>query len=75
MRNCVLCNSFDPIDERKILQIKDDRSQVTDPGSAYQMVSMLRGAVIRGTGRLVIKLIKLWVVKLVLQIIIQMRGL
>ena len=58
MRNCVLCNSFDSIDERKIPKIKDDRSQVTDPGSAYQMVSMLRGAVIRGTGRLVNKINK-----------------
>ena len=29
----------------------DDREQVTDPASAYQMVAMLQGVVERGTGR------------------------
>ena len=32
-------------------EIPDDREQVTDPASAYQIVSMLRGVVERGTGR------------------------
>ena len=32
-------------------KIPDDRKQVTDPASAYQIVSMLRGVVERGTGR------------------------
>ncbi|WP_215904984.1 penicillin-binding protein 1A [Rhodovibrio salinarum] len=32
-------------------EIPDDRAQVTDPASAYQIVSMLRGVVERGTGR------------------------
>ncbi len=58
LRDCVLCNSSDSIDEKKIPKIKDEREQVTEPGSAYQMVSMLRGAVIRGTGRLVNKINK-----------------
>lgn len=31
--------------------IPDTRPQITDPASAYQMVSMLRGVVERGTGR------------------------
>jgi penicillin-binding protein 1A len=31
--------------------IPDARERVTDPGSAYQMVSMLQGVVERGTGR------------------------
>lgn len=31
--------------------LPDDREQLTDPASAYQMVSMLQGAVDRGTGR------------------------
>ncbi|MHA1597116.1 MAG: penicillin-binding protein 1A [Alphaproteobacteria bacterium] len=32
-------------------QIPDPRQQLTDPASAYQMVSMLEGVVERGTGR------------------------
>jgi penicillin-binding protein 1A len=32
-------------------EIPDTREQVTDPASAYQIVSMLRGVVERGTGR------------------------
>ena len=41
-----------------IPEIEDNRKQLTDPGSAYQMVSMLRGAVTRGTGIMVNKLKK-----------------
>ena len=32
-------------------EVPDTREQVADPGSAYQIVSMLEGAVERGTGR------------------------
>ncbi len=32
-------------------EIPDNRAQITDPASAYQMVSMLEGVVKRGTGR------------------------
>lgn len=32
-------------------QLPDNREQLTDPASAYQMVSILQGAVERGTGR------------------------
>jgi penicillin-binding protein 1A len=34
----------------EVPQIPDQREQVVDPGSAYQMVSMLEGVVQRGTG-------------------------
>ena len=44
--------------QNKIPILVDERDQITDPGSAYQMVSMLRGAVTRGTGRLINKLNK-----------------
>ncbi|TCS62153.1 penicillin-binding protein 1A [Varunaivibrio sulfuroxidans] len=36
---------------QSVPQIPDVRKQVTDPASAYQMVSMLEGVVQRGTGR------------------------
>ncbi len=32
-------------------ELPDERAQVADPGSAYQVVSMLQGVVERGTGR------------------------
>ncbi len=53
--NCKLDNYKDLINIPKLV---DEREQVTDPGSAYQMVSMLRGAVTRGTGKLINKLNK-----------------
>ena len=37
--------------ERPVPSIPDGRASVTTPASAYQMVSMLQGAVERGTGR------------------------
>ncbi len=58
IRICQNCNSVDFGGKRKIPNIKDERLKVTDTGSAYQMVSMLRGAVLRGTGRLVNKINK-----------------
>ncbi len=36
---------------QRVPRIPDTREQVTDPGSAYQVVNMLKGAVERGTGR------------------------
>jgi len=32
-------------------EVPDDRDQITNPGSAYQIVAMLKGVVDRGTGR------------------------
>ena len=37
-------------------QIPDTREQIVDPASAYQMVSMLEGVVLRGTGRRIAEL-------------------
>ncbi len=58
LRNCKNCelNKFN--DLTNIPKLIDNREQITDPGSAYQMVSMLRGAVTRGTGKLINKLNK-----------------
>lgn len=36
---------------QEVPAIPDERKQITDPASAYQMVSMLEGTVQRGTGR------------------------
>ena len=36
-------------------RIPDSRAQITDPGSAYQVVAMLKGVIDRGTGRRVSK--------------------
>ncbi len=52
-RNCLNCNIKENISKKNIPNIEDDREILTDPGSAFQMVSMLRGAVKRGTGKLV----------------------
>ena len=40
-----------PWTDQKEPEVPDTREQVADPGIAYQMVSMLEGAVERGTGR------------------------
>ncbi len=37
--------------QQRVPQVPDTREQVTDPGSAFQIVNMLRGVVERGTGR------------------------
>ncbi len=58
LRRCENCKLENFNDLRIIPKLVDERKQVTDPGSAYQMVSMLRGAVTRGTGKLVNKLNK-----------------
>ena len=57
-RRCGNCELDNYSDLTNIPKLVDEREQVTDPGSAYQMVSMLRGAVTRGTGKLINKLNK-----------------
>ena len=47
-RQCVSCQKND---ETTIPILEDERPIITDPASAYQMVSMLEGVVQRGTGR------------------------
>ena len=47
-RDCKACRQND---ESKIPKLSDDRPIITDPASAYQMVSMLEGVIDRGTGR------------------------
>ena len=58
LRRCGNCKFDNFSDLTNIPKLVDERKQVTNPGSAYQMVSMLRGAVVRGTGRLINKLDK-----------------
>ena len=49
-RSCPNCNP--PFwDHQPVPKMPDPRPQITDPASAYQIVSMLEGAVQRGTGR------------------------
>jgi penicillin-binding protein 1A len=47
-RRCEGCRSGDP--DRPVPVVPDEREAVTDPASAYQIVSMLEGVVERGTG-------------------------
>ncbi len=49
-RNCVNCRATFWT-RQEIPAIADTRKPVTKPGSAYQVVSMLKGVVDRGTGR------------------------
>jgi penicillin-binding protein 1A len=54
MRDCKDCNG----NELKVSQIpnlatKDERETIVSSGSAYQMVSMLKGAIDRGTGKII----------------------
>ena len=58
LRKCTNCKLDNYKDLTNIPILTDERKQVTNPGSAYQMVSMLRGAVTRGTGKLINKLDK-----------------
>ena len=53
LRKCENCKLDNYNDFTNIPKLVDEREQITDPGSAYQMVSMLRGAVTRGTGKLI----------------------
>jgi penicillin-binding protein 1A len=49
------CNGCDNVDwqQQPVPVIPDTREQVADPGSAYQIVTMLEGVVERGTGTVV----------------------
>ncbi|WNK01222.1 penicillin-binding protein 1A [Thalassospiraceae bacterium LMO-JJ14] len=49
-RACPDCRA-DGWNNQRVPEIPDNRPQITDPASAYQMVSMLQGVVQRGTGR------------------------
>ena len=50
LRLCDACAAdFQP--RGRIPELEDDREQIADPRSAYQVVSMLQGVVERGTGR------------------------
>jgi penicillin-binding protein 1A len=56
-RPCLDCQAMQWT-ERPVPAIPDTRAQVTSPESAYQIVSMLQGAVERGTGRRVAEVAK-----------------
>ena len=45
------CRGCTNTDATAIPRLSDDRPIITDPASAYQMVSMLEGVIQRGTGR------------------------
>ncbi len=49
-RVCIACQA-DLWLNQPVPQVPDDREQVADPATAYQVVSMLQGVVQRGTGR------------------------
>lgn len=50
LRLCEVC-SADYKPNQRIPELEDEREQIADPRSAYQIVSMLQGVVDRGTGR------------------------
>ena len=53
-RDCKNCNGINA--QFKLIPpiaTSDDREKIVSPGSAYQMVSMLKGAIDRGTGKVV----------------------
>ncbi len=54
-RECIKCLA-DAWTGQEPPQVPDKRKQVTDSGSAYQVVGMLKGVVQRGTGRRIAKL-------------------
>jgi penicillin-binding protein 1A len=49
-RDCPRCGDFDWAPAGQVPDLPDDREQVLDPGTAYQMVNILQGVVQRGTG-------------------------
>ena len=55
-RDCINCNPKNGWQDQLPPEIVDNRISITDPSSAYQMTSMLKGVIDRGTG---IKLKKL----------------
>ena len=50
-RDCGSCVAADGWSNQPIPTLLDTREQLTDPASAFQMVSMLEGVIKRGTGR------------------------
>ena len=50
-RDCSACDAPAGWDNQNVPALNDLREQLTDPASAYQMVSMLEGVITRGTGR------------------------
>jgi len=50
-RDCSACDAPVGWDNQQVPALTDLREQLTDPASAYQMVSMLEGVITRGTGR------------------------
>jgi len=49
-RQCTSCIAPDGWSNQSIPALRDAREQLTDPASAFQMVSMLEGVIKRGTG-------------------------
>ena len=49
-RECENCNVSSWGEGQNIPKLSDDREQIIDPLSAYQMVSILEGVAVRGTG-------------------------
>jgi penicillin-binding protein 1A len=56
-RNCENCNA-DTWHAQEVPQLPDIRQQIIDPMTAYQVVSMLEGVALRGTGAIVQKTIR-----------------
>ena len=54
-RACKSCEVADGWQGQAVPILADERAQITEPASAYQMVSMLEGVVKRGTGRRIAK--------------------
>ena len=50
-RDCTACDAPVGWDNQPVPKLNDLRAQLTEPASAYQMVSMLEGVIDRGTGR------------------------
>ncbi len=50
-RDCTACLADEGWQAQPIPELAETREQLTDPASAYQMVSMLEGVISRGTGR------------------------
>ena len=51
-RTCPACATT-PWDAEYVPQLEDNRKQIADPRTTYQVVSMLEGVIQRGTGRIV----------------------
>ena len=50
-RDCAACDAPAGWSNQSVPELSDLRSQLTEPASAYQMVSMLEGVIHRGTGQ------------------------